>query len=98
MALKIIIKPLAEQDIDDAIKWYEEQEENVGEKFLIAFKETLLIVSQNPHSFRKRYKDIRSFSLRKFPFSIFYIFENDTVFVVAVVHQKRNPTIWKKRL
>ena len=94
----MIIKPLAEQDIDDAIKWYEEQEEKLGEKFLIAFKETLIIVSQNPLHFRKRYKVIRSFSLRKFPYSIFYIIENETVYVIAVVHQKRNQTIWKKRL
>ena len=97
MPIKVNIKPLAELDIDDAIKWYEEQLEKSGEKFLNAFKETLLTVSKNPLSFRKKHKSIRAFSLSKFPYNIFYIFENDTVYVIAVIHQKRNPKVWKKR-
>ena len=97
MVLKIIIKPLAELDIDNAIHWYEEQQEKLGENFLTALKQTLLVVSKNPLSFRKRYKTVRAVAMQTFPYSLYYILENETIFVIAVIHQKRNPKVWKKR-
>ncbi len=54
MALKIVIRPLAEEDLDEAIFWYNEQKEKLGEEFLFEFRDTLKVVSLNPLAFRKR--------------------------------------------
>jgi plasmid stabilization system protein ParE len=43
--------------------------------------------------------DIRkAIELIRFPYSLFYLFDNNTVFIVAVAHQKREPMYWKDRL
>jgi len=36
--------------------------------------------------------------LRQFPYSLFFIIENDTVVIVAVAHHKRRPGYWLPRL
>jgi plasmid stabilization system protein ParE len=98
MALKVIIRPLAEEDIDDAIFWYNKQKESLGEEFLFEFLKALKVVIINPFSFRRRYKQVRAFSLKKFPYKVFYLVDELAIHVLAVMHQKRNPKIWKRRV
>jgi len=98
MALKIIVKPPAELDVEEITEWYELHEERLGEQFVSEFKNTSILVSEIPLAFSKRYKSVRSFSLKKFPYNIFYIIQNQTMFIIAVLHQKRNPKIWKTRM
>ncbi|MBL1212682.1 MAG: hypothetical protein HND52_04870 [Ignavibacteriae bacterium] len=42
-------------------------------------------------SYPKVYKNIRRALIRKFPFGIHYIIENEQVIVIAVFHVSRNP-------
>ena len=98
MALKIIIRPLAEEDLDDAICWYNKKKEILGEEFLLEFVETLKIVSLHPLVFRKRYKQARAFGLKRFPYKIYYLVDDYALHVLAVIHQKRNPKVWKRRI
>ena len=97
MVSKIIVKPLAEIDINESVNWYELHNEKLAEEFLFELRDAVRIVSNSPLGFAKRYKEIRAFSLNKFPYNIYYIIENDTMFIVAVLHQKRNPKILKTR-
>ncbi len=97
MALNIVIKPLAELDLEEAVEWHEEQKEKLGEEFLFEFRDAIRIVARSPFGFRKRLKSIRAFALKKFHYNVYYIITPETLFVIAVVHQKRNPKIWKKR-
>lgn len=97
MAFKVIVKPLAEFEIDVAVNWYEEQKKNLGKIFLQRLTSAIKLVSENPHSFQKRYKNIRAFSLNKFPFRVYYIIQKDTLYIVAVLHEKRSLKQLKKR-
>src|SRR5688572_2758641 len=90
MALKIVIRPLAETDLDDAISWHNEQKENLWERFLFEFREILTILSFHPYAFRKRYKHVRAFGLKRFPYKIYYLIDGSTIHVLAVIHQKRS--------
>jgi toxin ParE1/3/4 len=40
----------------------------------------------------------RKIAVGRFPYNIIYVIQRDTVFVVAVVHQKRHPNHWISRL
>ena len=97
MVLKIVIKPLAELDLQEAVKWYVLENEKLGEELLFEFRDALLAVSKTPLGFQKRYKAVRAFALKRFPYNVFYVLDKDTLFVVAILHQKRNPKLWKKR-
>lgn len=42
--------------------------------------------------------DIRRSLVRRFPFGVLYAFENEDIFVLAVMHLHREPNYWKNRL
>lgn len=97
MALRIIVKPIAEIDLQTAVKWYVLENEKLAERFLFEFRDAVLVVSKTPFGFQKRHKSVRAFALKKFPYNVYYILEKETLFVIAILHQKRNPKLWKKR-
>jgi toxin ParE1/3/4 len=97
MVLRIIVRPLAELDLDLAVQWYVLENEKLGEQFLDEFRVAVLAVSKTPLGFQKRLKSVRAFALKRFPYNVYYLLEKDTLIVIAILHQKRNPKLWKKR-
>ncbi len=64
----------------------------------IIFKEYvrnhLEMLSQNPLAFPKVSKNIRKFTLSKFPFKIYYSILENRIIIVSIRHQSRKPTNW----
>jgi plasmid stabilization system protein ParE len=94
---KIIILPHAEQDIRDSVIHYAGKEEGLEKQFLSILDQTFQLISRNPFSFPCIKNPIRKFTVRDFPFNIFYIVENEHIYILAVFHNKRNPKVWKTR-
>ena len=98
MALKVIVKPLVELDIQDAIDWYiMVNEEKLAERFFNDYTDAIHTITKHPFIFQKVYKSIRLYCLNIFPYNIYYIAENNIVSIIAVIHHKRHSRIWKKR-
>ena len=95
MSYRLIIIPLAEEDIRDAAFWYNTEKEGLGEDFLVALSEKLLLVEQNHHQYPIRYGTIRAVQLHRFPYLVYY--PGQTVRVLAVLHAKRDPGTGGKR-
>lgn len=100
MVAKPKITAQAEDDLTDAMLWYENQKMGLGLDFLEEFERALEIICIRPKSIALKYKSIRRINLHKFPFSLFYTFEENQNLVVvwAVLHQSRNPRTWEQRL
>ena len=96
MACKIIINPSASLDIIAAIDWYNEQLPNLGFRFYKYIQTTLDNIRKNPGGYAVRYKTIRTAIVKKFPYMIHYIVDQqtDTVRVLAVICTHRNPGSW----
>ena len=94
---KLIIKPNAIEDIREIKNWYNEQSTSLGDRFTAALDESLTRVARYPNSFTRVYRKLRRINLQKFPFQIFFVFDDTMkcVFVVGVFHTARNPSIWK---
>ena len=82
MALKIVLKPLAEIDLQEAVNWYTEQQHNLGEEFLYEFRDTTRKIAISPVNLRIRYKNIRAFALNRFPYNVHHIINNETVYII----------------
>lgn len=95
--LKLIIKPQAEEDVKEAAKWYNTAREGLGNDFLLALEAKLNAISRNPEAFQLVYKKVRRALTDRFPYGIFFIVENNKVFVIAIIHTCRNPKVWRKR-
>ena len=98
MEFLLIIKPEAEKDIQNSIKYYAEQNLKLPVEFLKKLDESLLAIQQNPQHYQKRYLEIRIVFTKKFPYAIFFTLEENKIFVHAVLHNKQNPTSAKKRV
>ncbi len=95
MKYKLIIKPKAEEDLQSAFDWYEEQQSGLGDSFLhqidLAFEQVL----NNPKVFQERYKEVRINFTDQFPFGVHYKVESEKVIVLAILHSARDPKNWK---
>jgi plasmid stabilization system protein ParE len=97
------VKPLkylsiAEIELAEAAKYYEEQQPGVGKAFLDAVSEAGERIRQNPEMWAFYEKPIRSFKVAPFPYRLLYRELPDRLQIVAVAHLSRRPGYWKTRL
>lgn len=83
----------AQEEYEESLNWYLERSNEVAEKFVEAFDKAIQFICSNPWKGRNRYKEFYEVSLERFPFSIIYIVEKETLEIIisAVYHHKRNP-------
>lgn len=98
MSYKIVISIAALEDIEQAIDWYEEQLDGLGNRIKENIYESLSEIESNPHLSSKRYKEIRIRLIKLFPYVVHYSIEGNMIKVFGVFHIKRNPTNWYDRL
>ena len=94
---KLIIRPEAEFDISEAYSWYNDRLLGLGSEFINCIDDAINSIMTNPESYTTVYKNIRRSLIRRFPYAIYYIYEEPDIVVLAVFHFKRNPTSWLKR-
>ena len=97
MSYTLIIKSLAQIDIEEAACWYEQKSVGLGSVFLEEIEDKLLIIQKNPNLFEIKYKQVDQAFLYRFPFSIHYIIDMEIIFVLAILHTNRNPQIMVQR-
>ncbi len=93
----VLIRPEAEADLDEAYHWYERQREGLGADFLLCFEEVIDRVCHNPEIYPVVYKEVRQTLMRRFPYGLFYLVEEEWIVVVAVFHSSRDPKRWQSR-
>jgi plasmid stabilization system protein ParE len=95
---EVIIRPTAEDDLDEASKWYEKKQPGLGKRFFAAVDETIEKIRNWPEFGIVVYKAMRRANVRRFPYGVFYVLRTDRVIVVGVLHGRRAPRKWKSRL
>src|SRR5690606_6687842 len=92
MGSKLIIEPEAQDEIYDAIDWYESKQTGLGEEFynyLEGYFETL----KNDHADFpiKRKPVFRELPLKRFPYVIIYVKSKNTIYVYSVFNTHQHP-------
>lgn len=90
--------PGVEDEIIDASQWYENKKEGLGVDFLLSVEAALFSIKRQPLSFQKVFTTVRRAVIKRFPYGIFFVIENDTITVIAVTSFHRHPATWQKRL
>jgi plasmid stabilization system protein ParE len=94
---RLIIRPEAEQDIDDAYEWYETNQPRLGSEFVRAVDEAIAKIGRNPLAYPVQYRQVRRVLLKRFPYGVFYVLVDDTIFVLACFHGKLDLKRWRDR-
>ena len=95
--MKIVILDEAEQDLVEGFGFYKSQSEGLGEYFLDSVFADIksLHLYAGIHSVHFGYHRLLA---KRFPFAIYYRFENQIVQVSAILDCRRNPSWTRHRL
>ena len=88
----------ADQEVEEHRAWYRERNESAEAGFLGEVDHAIEQVIAAPHQWPRFLSGTRRYVFPKYPFSLIYIVENDTINVVAIAHESRKPGYWRKRL
>lgn len=97
MEYKLIINPFAELELEEAKDWYNLQQDNLGNEFVMEIDKTIIRIIENPFQFPKEKKQIHKAVVKNFPYYLFFYVDDFLINIFAVFHSSRNPMIWKKR-
>jgi plasmid stabilization system protein ParE len=95
---RLIVSREAGADIKATYRWYEAQEPGLGQRFRLALEAAITQVHRNPERFRIALDHFRRALVRRFPFEVFYEFDNERVVIHLVFHTSQDPDKWRARL
>ena len=89
--------PEAEEEFRAAIDYYEDREAGLGYDFSLEVFTAIQNIITQPNAWPVMEDDVRRCLVNRFPFGVLYSLEPTGVFVVAVMHQRRQPDYWRDR-
>ena len=97
MTASIVVQPEAETDLDNSYRWYEERRAGLGQEFLVEVDRAFCRIAESPLRPKERYRGTRRVALRRFPYVVLYLAQDDQVFVLGVLHERRSPARFRAR-
>lgn len=98
MKYKVIIRPEAEDDLKEAFSWYEDKRTGLGYDFLLQVDAGINFINRNPEIHLIEYKGTRKHLIKRFPYKIIYLVEEEKIVILAVIHGKRRTELIEKRI
>ena len=92
MKYNLILKPRAENDLAEAIEWYESKQKGLGQKFLNQIDKYLNQIKRNPLHYPSKRLPFREAYIKKFPYIIIYEVFDLEIVVYAVFCSYQNPS------
>jgi len=96
--MKLRFKKDAVNEMFDAASYYDAEVPGLGREFENELKDGFDKVLENPERWPRIHRNIRRYRLHRFPYGIVYEIGVDSIVVIAVMHLKRKPGYWRKRL
>lgn len=91
----IIFSPGAEQDLKKVLVWYQGISFFLKNKFKSDLDVSLDLIKNNPEAWPLHKKQVRKFFMKEFPYIIFYLFEEETIYILGLFHGRRKPSSFK---
>jgi plasmid stabilization system protein ParE len=88
MPRRFIVRPLAEADLEDATRSYDDERAD----------RTFARIRERPLQFPAVSGKVRRALLQTFPYAVYFRWSDDIVVVLAVLHLRRNPKVWRARV
>jgi len=95
--MKLEILEEAEEELNDAIAYYQENEPGLGTRLKEEVRDALQWISINPELPRLRPKGYRRVNLKVFAYYVAYDIWAETIWILAIAHGRRRPEYWIER-
>lgn len=92
MVYNLTVSPRDQKEIEKAIDSYVPNYSDIPNKFIIQLESVYGSLKTNPF-FRIRYKNVRSLKLKKYPYSLYFVINENrnTVKILSCFHNKLDP-------
>ena len=91
MTYSLRFLPEVEEDIIGGYVWYEAKSSGIGGEFLRMFYASTGEILRNPLLCPKVYNEFRRRLLRRFPYAIYFMIEDNQIVVFGLFHCARDP-------
>ena len=95
--IPVVFTEDARADVLDAFDFYEEREQGLGERFRDHLDFAIAKVKASPERYPIVHRNLRRKLVERFPYAVFYRFDPGVIVVVAVMHGRQAPALWKGR-
>src|SRR5437660_11268316 len=90
MSLKVVFRPIARRELEEAAAWYDARRRGLGAEFKLVVQGLIAEISEQPTRFRRIRGELRRAVLRRFPYMVVYLAERERLIVFAVFHTSRD--------
>ena len=88
---------MAEAELHEAARYYQSEVSGLGEAFIAEVEYAVRQIREYPEAAPLILKVVRRKLIRRFPYSIMYSFNADSVRILAIANQNRRPFYWSGR-
>jgi hypothetical protein len=96
--MKVRFLQVAKVELDETVNYYNQERSDLGYEFLWEVFFAINRIEQFPQAWAVFHGDARRCLIRRFPYGIVYIHEDDLLVILAVAHLHREPDYWIDRL
>lgn len=89
---------IAEDELENAIVYYEGKEAGLGLRFLTEINNCLDRIQKYPHAWFEFSENTKRCRTKVFPYGVIYQVEEEEIVIVAVASLLRDPDYWKDRI
>jgi len=90
MSPAVVIRAAAVLDLASAHAWYLKESDNLATRFQSEVDAAMVSIGRNPQMYPSVRGDIRRAMTRRFPYAIYFIFNERRISVLRVLHQARD--------
>ena len=91
MSYVLVVRPAAARDLAEAHEYYSQH--GRSDAFMASVDHVFTQIVDRPLMYAVVYDEVRRALLRRFAYSVFFIVEATNVVVLAVHHQRRDPSL-----
>lgn len=96
--MKITFLPPAEQELADAVDYYEAQKLGLGFEFFEEVWTAIERIERYSDAWQSISRNARRCQTHRFPYAVIYRANKDELLIVAVAHLHRKPDYWRNRI
>jgi toxin ParE1/3/4 len=95
---RVNIQPQAQLEAERAAVWYEAQQTGLGIEFILELDAAVERAAESPEMYELQFREARRVLVHRFPYAVYFIYENNVVEIFAILHQQRESSLWQSRV
>jgi len=95
--MNFLFHPEAETEFLATIDWYKARSSGLGADFSAEIHAAIQRAVALPLAWPRIDGDIRRVLANRFPYGVLYTLDNGSIYILAVMHLRRQPDYWRSR-